>query len=112
MADLKPVVETALKQLLNLTEIAYDEDGDIPIRFGSAMVYLGLVDGHPPIVQLFSPVLWGVAASPDLILAVNDINKRIQFGRLAWTSRQSFAPSPVCARCRPRLSPDPPNMPV
>ena len=69
VADLKPVVETALKQLLNLTDIAYDEDGDIPIRFGSAMVYLGLVDGHPPIVQLFSPVLWGVAASPDLIAA-------------------------------------------
>ena len=41
------------------------------------MVYLGLVDGQPPIVQLFSPVLWGVAASPDLIFAVNDINRRI-----------------------------------
>ena len=55
------------------------------------MVYLGLVDGHPPIVQLFSPVLWGVAVSPDLLFAVNDINRRIQFGRLAWTGREVMA---------------------
>jgi hypothetical protein len=91
LETLRPLVEGALRKLLNLPQITYDDDGDIPIRFGSAMVYLRMVDGRPPSVRLFSPVLWNIPSSAGLLDAINEINTRIRFGRVTWTGREVMA---------------------
>ncbi|MDP9232949.1 MAG: YbjN domain-containing protein [Actinomycetota bacterium] len=97
MQELKPLVEGAIKKFLNVGEVKYDERGDIPIRLGSAMVFVRLADGSPPIVGIFSPVVWGIPGSAGLLEAVNDINTRIRFGRVAWTGREVMATMEVSA---------------
>jgi hypothetical protein len=55
------------------------------------------VDGQPPLVEGFSPVVWGIAESPALLQAVNEINTRIRFGRLVWTGREVMASTELSA---------------
>ena len=89
--ELRALVESAVKKFLDIEDVEHDADGDIPIRMGSAMVFVRVVDGQPPLVEVFSPVVWGIAPSPELLEAVNDINMRIKFGKVVWTGRQVMA---------------------
>jgi len=52
------------------------------IRMGSAMVFVRVVDAKPPHLAVFSPVLSGIRATPELFDALNDVNTRIRFGRV------------------------------
>jgi hypothetical protein len=97
MDDLRPVVERAIRHLVHGHPVEYDERGDIPIQMGSVTVFLRLVDASPPILQIFSPVLWGIAGSGDLLEAVNNVNTRARFGRVAWTGREVMATGEVPA---------------
>ncbi len=85
---LRPLVEDALEGWLGLDELVRDADGDYPIRVGSALMFVQVLDGVPPVVRIFSPILRDVAASAVLLEALNDINGRIRFGRVFWTGRQ------------------------
>jgi hypothetical protein len=89
--EVRALVESAVKQFLNTEEVKHDADGDIPIRMGSATVFARVIDGQPPLVQVFSPVAWGIPASAELLEAVNDINLRIKFGKVVWTGREVMA---------------------
>lgn len=95
--ELKPLVEDAIKKFINAEEVKYDERGDIPIRMGTAMVFVRPKEGQPPIVQIFSPVVWAIPGSPELLQAVNDINTRIRFGRVVWTGKEVMAGTEVSA---------------
>lgn len=87
-AELAPLIEDALKRWLRLDELARDDDGDYPIRLGSALMFIRLLDGVPPVVRIFSPILRDIAASAALLAALNEINGRIRFGRVFWAGRQ------------------------
>ncbi|MCU0506146.1 MAG: YbjN domain-containing protein [Chloroflexi bacterium] len=80
-AELAERLEEALRGYLRADEIVHDDDGDVRIRSGSAVVFVRLLPGPPPIVRVFSPVLRGVAPSPELLAAVNDVNVRVVFAR-------------------------------
>ena len=82
--QLRPLVEQVVRQFLGVAELEVDQDGDIPIRAGSAMLFVRPVDSVPPVVSIFSPVLSGVERSPDLLEALNQINDRLTFGRVFW----------------------------
>ena len=97
VADLKPLVEAAVMGVTGAEDVAYDEQGDIPIRMGNTVVFVRLFDGQPPVIGVFSPVLWGVTASPDLIAAINDANTQVRFGRLFWTGKEVMAAMEVSA---------------
>jgi len=88
LAELVPLVESAIKRWLGLAELARDADGDYPIRVGSALMFVRLLDGVPPVVRIFSPILHDIGESPALLSAMNEINGRIRFGRVLWTGRQ------------------------
>jgi hypothetical protein len=87
LSDLNIRVEEALRAFLGLPELIRDADGDIPVRVGSALIYVRAVSGTPPLVQLFSPVLDDVELTLPLLEALNDINQRILFGRIFWGHR-------------------------
>jgi hypothetical protein len=80
-------LELALRRFLGQEELVRDEDGDIPVRVGSAIMFVRPVNGAPPLIQLFAPILAEVDESPELLQAINEINSRILFGRLFWTHR-------------------------
>jgi T3SS (YopN, CesT) and YbjN peptide-binding chaperone 1/T3SS (YopN, CesT) and YbjN peptide-binding chaperone 3 len=98
-----PLVEEALRVFLGVEELERDRDGDIPIRAGSAMLFVRTVDSVPPIVSIFSPVLVGVERSPDLLEALNEINDRVMFGRVFWHGGNVVAMTELMAL---RISPE------
>ena len=55
------------------------------------MVFVRVVDGQQPLILVVAPVIWGIAASPDLLEAVNDLNTRIGFERVLWTGHEVMA---------------------
>ena len=73
-------VDTALRHFLHAEEIFYDSDGDVPIRYGEAMVFVRLLPNEG-LVSVFSPVLFEVATSAGLLGALDDMNTEIRFAR-------------------------------
>jgi hypothetical protein len=88
LAGLSRRLEDALKSFLGLEALVRDADGDIPVRIGSALMYVRVLPGTPPLVQLFAHVLEDVDLTLPLLEALNDINRRILFGRMFWGHRR------------------------
>ena len=86
--ELTQRVAAALTAFVHGANLAPDEDGDIPIRVGSALMFVRGVVGRPPLVQVFSPIVRGVDLTPALLEALNDINRKVLFGRAFWTDRE------------------------
>ncbi len=87
LAALDRRLEEALRAFLGLADLIRDNDGDIPVRVGSALMYVRAVAGTPPLVQLFAPILDEVELTLPLLEALNEINRRILFGRVFWGHR-------------------------
>ena len=87
MADqdsIRQHVHSLLREYLDSDQLHLTEDGAVPIRSGSAALFVHLTDDETPMVQLMSPVLSGVDASPGLYQALNSINAAIELGRFFW----------------------------
>jgi hypothetical protein len=56
------------------------EDGDLSLRFGSAAVFVRVLDA-PRCVRMFSPVLEDVEADDRLLDRLNELNAEIRFAR-------------------------------
>ena len=79
----KAYTETLVKSLLKVEQVITDDDGDIPIRYKSALYYIRVVDADPdePIVQIFAVAVADIKESDELLKALNDINARLHFAR-------------------------------
>lgn len=95
--ELRPLVEKALMRWLRLPELVRDEDGDYPVRLGSALLFVRLADGVPPVVRIFAAILREVPESPALLAALNQVNARIRFGRTFWASGNVYVSGEVSA---------------
>jgi hypothetical protein len=69
----------------------------VAIRAGTAVVYVRLVDGQPPVVRVFSPLLRHIPRSPELLSELNDLNARLNFVRLFWRDETVYAATEVLA---------------
>jgi hypothetical protein len=78
----------ALAEFVAGADLVPDSDGDLPIRVGSALMFVRPVAGLPPLLQVFAPLVSGVDLTPALLDALNDINRRVVFGRVFWTERE------------------------
>jgi hypothetical protein len=67
-----------LRQTTGNEQLVPDKDGDIPIQFGSSMVFVK-VFGDPPVVRVYSPVLERVTSAAVAAAAVNDLNQHSAF---------------------------------
>jgi len=64
---------------------AHDDDGDIPIRSGSAIVFVRVAqDG--PFIELFSPVLVEVEGSPLALERISQLNRWVRFVSFGWAA--------------------------
>ena len=81
-------LEAALSEFVSGADLVPDRDGDLPIRVGSAIMFVRPVSGRPPLLQLFSPLVSGVDMTPALLDSLNDINRSILFGRVFWAERE------------------------
>jgi hypothetical protein len=78
----RPYVEKLLKELLETDNLIVDGDGDVPIRRGTAMYYVRMIDGDPVAVRVFSVLLRGVKRNAKLLEKLNDLNCEVGFARL------------------------------
>lgn len=81
--DLRRRVEALLAERFD-QPVLRDADGDIPIRSGSAMVFVR-VSTELPVVELFSPLLLGVSGDALVLERLNRTNRSLRFARLTWT---------------------------
>lgn len=87
--DLRTKVEAALASHFS-QPVVRDEDGDIPIRSGSAMVFVRVV-ADVPVVELFSPLLVGATGDALALERINRANNRIRFAKLTWSGGRVMA---------------------
>lgn len=72
-------------------------DEPIGLRAGSAGVYLRLLDGEPPVLRVFSPMLNDVDIVPDLLEELNQLNGQHIQVRLFARDRTVFAAAELVA---------------
>ncbi|WP_459935578.1 T3SS (YopN, CesT) and YbjN peptide-binding chaperone 1, partial [Desulfonatronum parangueonense] len=65
----------SVQEFTNLNDLAFDQDGDIAIRVGTAIVFIRY-QTDPPMVRLHSPLVLDVETSPALLARLNELNKR------------------------------------
>ena len=81
-AELTPLVEAALCGFLGLGSIALDPSGNYPVPTGTTMLFVRILPFEPPVVRVFAPVFRGMAATPELLVALNDLNTELLFCRV------------------------------
>jgi hypothetical protein len=86
--EAEATLETALAEFIAGADLVADQDGDLPIRVGSALLFVRPLAGRPPLLQVFSPIVSGLDVTPALLEALNDVNRHILFGRVFWTERE------------------------
>jgi Putative bacterial sensory transduction regulator len=95
--DYRIRVEQACKNYLDVDELYVDDDGDIPIRAGSAVYYVTVLEGDVPLVRVYSYLLRDVAATPPLYERLNRLNQSIVSARVFWQEGNIVAATEVVA---------------
>ena len=95
--DLRSTVEKMLKEYLGVDKLVTDDEGDYPVRSGSAKYYVRLSEGKPSIINVYAQILVGVYSSPALYDRINRVNAVIQFGRLFHDGETVFAATELVA---------------
>lgn len=87
---LRPFVEQTLAQYLGLEKVQVWDDGTIPIRAGSTVVNVRLMEGEgdKPLLQVYSPLLHDIERTPALLERLNEMNTQLAFTRAFWLDRQ------------------------
>ncbi len=81
--ELYDALAATLRTVLTDEAVHRDEDGDVPIRWGSTAVYARVLHGAP-VIRFFAPVLRDLAPSPALLAAVNEINRSYLMISAIW----------------------------
>jgi hypothetical protein len=63
-----------VQEYTGLSGLAVDQDGDIALQVGTAIVFIRY-QAHPPLVRLHSPLVSNIETSPALLARLNDLNK-------------------------------------
>ena len=79
--DLDKWLEETLKREFKVDTIKRDNDGDIHIPRGSAVVFVRTADDDPPRIEIFSPLLEDFTMRPEVFAAVNAINRNTPFAK-------------------------------
>ena len=73
---LKAYVEKLLREIYDDAQVEEDDDGDFYSRWGTAAVYVRVIEGRHPMVRVFAHAAWGVKQSAAVLREINDLNTR------------------------------------
>jgi hypothetical protein len=79
--ELTPLVETALCRFLGTEAVALDPAGNYPVPTGTTLLFVRILPFEPPVVRVFAPVFRGMAPTPELMAALNELNTELLFCR-------------------------------
>lgn len=96
---LAEAVTTVVAALLHTTpaHLAVDDNGEISVRSGSAMVFIN-PGVHPAVVDVYSPLLTEVAPTERLYRELSALTRRLPIGRLYYGDGTIWASVPVYGR--------------
>ncbi|MGA8113225.1 MAG: hypothetical protein WCA46_06155 [Actinocatenispora sp.] len=96
---LEEQVRTVVAGLLKTDPSALqtDEDGEISVRAGSAMVFVRIHD-NPQLIDVYSPILTEVEPNERLYERLSQLTRRMPIGRLYCTDSTVWASVPVFGR--------------
>lgn len=94
--DLATAVLATLTEVTGISDLGYDNDGDIGLRKGSALVFVRLID-EPPCVRIYSLLVRDVEESPEILVRLNDINANQSLMRFIYRNGTIFAIADVAA---------------
>ncbi len=82
-------VETLIERITGIEKATADHEGDYPVRYRDARYFVRVAgNDERPIVRVFSTVVDGIEAGPELYETINDINSRLGFCRCFWVNGQ------------------------
>ncbi|WP_018349527.1 T3SS (YopN, CesT) and YbjN peptide-binding chaperone 1 [Longispora albida] len=92
-------VRTVVAALLKTTpdKLEIDEEGEIGVRAGSAMVFVRVHD-NPAVVDVYSPILTEISPDAKLHERLAELTRRMPIGRLYCTDHTVWASVPVFGR--------------
>lgn len=96
LESLAQALLTTLKEETGISELDYDGDGDIGIRYGSAAAFVRLI-GDPPHIRIYSPILNDVEENPDMFARLNDINANETLMRFYFQNGVIYGASDISA---------------
>ncbi len=85
----RPYVEALARECLTLSEdepLTIEPNGDIPIRLGSALYRITLLEREPVLVRVWARILQHVEKSAELLDEINDINRSIVSARVFFAA--------------------------
>ncbi|MGH8876854.1 MAG: T3SS (YopN, CesT) and YbjN peptide-binding chaperone 1 [Stackebrandtia sp.] len=96
---LAEVVATVVAAMQHTTpaHLAIDDNGEISVRAGSAMVFIKPAE-RPAIVDVYSPLLTEVAPNERLYRELSELTRRLPIGRLYYSDGTIWASVPVYGR--------------
>ena len=77
---LRDLVLKAVRKASGNADLEFTEDGDLPLRFGSAAVRVRVLD-DPPCLRVFSAILENVEVNDRLVNRVHALNSEVRFVR-------------------------------
>ena len=94
--DISQALLTTLKEETGISELDYDNDGDIGVRYGSAVAFVRLI-GDPAHIRIYSPILNDVEESPGMFARLNDINANETLMRFYYQNGVIYGASDISA---------------
>ena len=77
LRELDRWIEETLKGGFEVDEVVRDDDGDIPVRYGSTLVFIRTEGGEPLSIHVSAPLLVDFQMCPEVFEAANAINQKI-----------------------------------
>jgi hypothetical protein len=77
--------------------LAYDGDGDIPVRLGSAISFTRATE-DPPMIRIYSPIVSEIEDDPALLIRLNEINATSHAARFVHRNGILYAVVDLMAR--------------
>jgi hypothetical protein len=94
--DLSRLLRTTLRETTGISEIKFDDDGDIGFHFGSALTFVRFIDDRT-YVRIYSLILRDVEASPDIFARLNDLNANETLVRFAFRNGVIYGVADISA---------------
>jgi hypothetical protein len=81
-------VKELARTAFELDEVVVDADGDLPFRFGTAMVYASVV-AEGRLLRVWSRVVSGISVTKAVLREINEVNGGFALAR-GWATRDEI----------------------
>jgi hypothetical protein len=85
-----------VRKITKLDNLAYDNDGDIILSYGTISLCIGIID-DPPFIRFYAPVLEHIRETRKLYARLNELNASIGCMHLFARNRRVYAISDITA---------------